>query len=655
MRFKPITLERPRALLPLAGSPLIDYTLEFLISAGITDIVVFCCAHAEMILDHLNHRWPSRPEIGLTITPVIGTDSESAGDALREMNEGGYIRGDFILVNGDVVSNTKLKQAIELHRQLKKKDPGYVMTSIFKKAGPSHRTRAGEDDTVLAIDPQTSQLLYYENNREQRVLKVDRSLFLEHPTVQFRYDLLDCNIDICTPTVLTLFKEQFDFRHPRRDFLASLLNKGTEENPQVHRVFSHIIDTEYAARVRDLYTYGAVSRDIVRRWTHPLVPDNNIVDPASGFTYSRGNIYLDKGIVLARGAVIGQNTIIGEGTQIDGDAQISNSVIGRNCVIGRGVRLQNSFVWDNVVIEDNCTISSSIVCSGVTLRAGVAVEPGAVLSFDVEVPARVIVPRETKLTLRKDGSNTSVFPEQTSLFVWQPDPNDADLVQSGLRPKKGNPNPNSLIYCPFETESDLSETDDDEEETEQEEEISNFEKFESNISELTQQAVKKDLPADDIEVQIKAEKFAADRTWLDCAQVFVPTLLMCFAEMHAEAETAKLAEQVLVAIVKFKKILSILCRNDGDQEDDQVELILMVQEVCEQPAGAPLRPIFHVILHRLYMEEIIDKEAINEWHKDVQQDEDIDDVTNDLLARCADFIQWLNEDEDDEEEDEESE
>ncbi len=37
-RFRPITLERPKVLLPLAGFPFIDYTLEWLASNSVAKV-----------------------------------------------------------------------------------------------------------------------------------------------------------------------------------------------------------------------------------------------------------------------------------------------------------------------------------------------------------------------------------------------------------------------------------------------------------------------------------------------------------------------------------------------------------------------------------------------------------------------------------------
>jgi len=54
-RFNPFTLERPRCLLPLANTPLIEYTLEFLASAGAEEIFLCCGNHPELIEEYLGY------------------------------------------------------------------------------------------------------------------------------------------------------------------------------------------------------------------------------------------------------------------------------------------------------------------------------------------------------------------------------------------------------------------------------------------------------------------------------------------------------------------------------------------------------------------------------------------------------------------------
>ena len=42
-----------QVLLPLVNVPLLDYTIEFLVEAGVQEIFVFSCAHADQIRKHL--------------------------------------------------------------------------------------------------------------------------------------------------------------------------------------------------------------------------------------------------------------------------------------------------------------------------------------------------------------------------------------------------------------------------------------------------------------------------------------------------------------------------------------------------------------------------------------------------------------------------
>jgi translation initiation factor eIF-2B subunit epsilon len=43
-----------------------------------------------------------------------------------------------------------------------------------------------------------------------------------------------------------------------------------------NKIMAHIAGPrEYGARVEDLRLYDAVARDVIRRWTYPMVPDNS--------------------------------------------------------------------------------------------------------------------------------------------------------------------------------------------------------------------------------------------------------------------------------------------------------------------------------------------------------------------------------------------
>ncbi|KAK9137922.1 hypothetical protein Sjap_008516 [Stephania japonica] len=272
-KFRPITFERPKVLLPLVNVPMIDYSLHWLESAGVEEVFVFCCAHAKQVINYLNSsHWLSIPSF--TVTTIESNDAISAGDALRLIYERNVIRGDFVLISGDTVSNMSLTQALQEHKERRKKDSDAVMTMVIKKSKPCQficQTRLGTDELFMAIDPSTKQLLHYEENSDnlKGSVVLDKTLVAENPSVSLLNDMQDCYIDICSPEVLSLFTDNFDYQHLRRHFVKGLL----VDDIMGYKIFTHEIHSEYAARVDNFKSYDTISKDIMQRWTYPMVPD----------------------------------------------------------------------------------------------------------------------------------------------------------------------------------------------------------------------------------------------------------------------------------------------------------------------------------------------------------------------------------------------
>lgn len=75
-----------QVLLPLVNIPMIDYTLEWLASAGVEEVFVFCCAHAKQITSYLdNSAWHSQPKF--KVVPIESHDCVSVGEALRVIDQ----------------------------------------------------------------------------------------------------------------------------------------------------------------------------------------------------------------------------------------------------------------------------------------------------------------------------------------------------------------------------------------------------------------------------------------------------------------------------------------------------------------------------------------------------------------------------------------
>jgi translation initiation factor eIF-2B subunit epsilon len=366
-----------------------------------TQVFVFCCSHAAQIEAYLRKsRWLSQPSFA--VHTIVSTDCLSVGEALRLVDQRNVVRGDFILVSGDTVSNMSLTAVLAEHRARRAKDKLAILTMVTKKVSAKHRAvRLGEHTLTLALDPNSGQLLHYEEGAgdASSAVSLEASLFSEHARVHVRTDLLDCHIDVCAPEVLFLFTDNFDYQHMRRDFVAGTLLERELGN----KIHVHELAGEYAARVHNLRTYDAVARDILQRWAYPFVPDANWLPrgaaPPPSYAYGRRNMYKEEGVVVARSADIGADTVLGTGTSVGEFALVRKSVVGRGCSIGMRACIDGCHLMDGCVIGDHVRANGALICEGAVIHPGAVIEPGAVVSFNVVIGKGFHVGANVRLSL----------------------------------------------------------------------------------------------------------------------------------------------------------------------------------------------------------------------------------------------------------------
>lgn len=366
-RFWPLTQDCPRCLLPLANTPLLEYTLEFLVSAQVSEVYLIARSHAGQVAEYIRQsKWAS------TYSPFIVhiielPNSLSVGDAMRDLDARGVIKSDFLLISGDVVCSVDFEKIWDAHVQRKKEDRNCIMSIVLRQASATHRTRSAHTG-LFVLDATTGRMVSYGKSLHSKDIEVDAGELLKLPAVEFRNDLIDCRIDICTVDVPALFTENFDYESLRDDFVSGILTSDLLGKT----IYCHILEEGYAARVESFKTYRAVTEDIVSRYSYPLVVDLNEL---SGQTYSHrmGHIYMEKDVILSHSCIIGRGTVIGGGSFVGPEADITNSIIGRGTNIGKGATIKNSYIWEGCSVGENTEVIDSIVANGVVIGSGSSV------------------------------------------------------------------------------------------------------------------------------------------------------------------------------------------------------------------------------------------------------------------------------------------
>ncbi|KAL1837580.1 hypothetical protein VTJ49DRAFT_3640 [Mycothermus thermophilus] len=720
-RFRPFTLETPRCLLPLVNVPVIEYTLEFLASNGVQEVFIYCGSHHQNIEDYIrgSTRWDPRSSVSpfQKLDFIRVSDANSIGDFLRDLDKRAIITGDFILVHGDLVSNIQLDAILAKHRARREANRDACFTVVLRSVGEQpHRTaRARGITPVFVVDPTTGRLLQYDEMhplQSEHYVQLDPSVF-SHGEFEIRTDLVDCGIDICTPDVLALWSESFDYELPRKNFLHGVL-KDWELNGKM--LYAEVLDSGYAARASNLQMYDCISQDVLERWTMPFVPDSNLVH---GYTYKRvkdGN-YIEHRVVIERGSKV-TKSVVGGGTTVKTGSTVSRSIIGRRCKIGKNVRIENSYIWDDTVIGDGATVVHSIIANSAVVGAGCRVPEGSLISYHVQLadgvalpskpPARIATltddqqPAETDERLVGAGGKGALYEvardEEESDDEEGPSRDPAILQSSLIYSLEGLDITTSSVSS-FESDNDFTSDVDD---GDYDDGISTTESMDVSggggdfgsgeaqartfdaASSKSQDAFHndavhglhdalRDTTGDDFDsakLEFMGLRLANNASDAAMRRAIAVAFTRRAAELFAPEnggpglEAAKAAGEALTSkkgAVKFVREVGV----GGEEVSQQAEFALALQRALASGAAGKLEParaglLLAAMLQQLYSLDVLEEEGILAWWADGRAEEG--ETMKVVREKCRVLVEWLEnadeeesseeeEDDDDEEED----
>jgi NDP-sugar pyrophosphorylase family protein len=97
-RMRPLTEALPKALIPVAGRPFVDYQLEWLAKVGVTKVLLSVGYRAEMLCEYVGDG--SRWKLPIQVVDE-GADLRGTGGALRLAFDQGALDESFLVTYGD--------------------------------------------------------------------------------------------------------------------------------------------------------------------------------------------------------------------------------------------------------------------------------------------------------------------------------------------------------------------------------------------------------------------------------------------------------------------------------------------------------------------------------------------------------------------------
>jgi len=329
-RLRPLTVYTPKPIVPVLNRPLLQYQLEILARAGITDITLSLSYQPNKIEDLLG----DGSDLGVKLRFL--TEPSPMGTAGAYKFAAGSIRETTVVLNGDILTDVDLAGVIE-----------------------THRTNKAEATIVLAPVDDPSRFGLVETGKHGEVLR-----FLEKPSSEVLAKLKTKNINagvyILEPTILDLIpagaNSSFEY-----DVFPSILKSGRP-------FFSHVLTDEYWRDIGTPSNYLAAHHDFLSGKIRHIVDTKDSVSD------------------IATTAEIDKISIIGEGCVIKPHARIINSVLGPGVHVDEKAVVANSVIWAHTRIAAAAEIDGAIVGRSCYIGRNTTVRPGAVLGDKTSLP-----------------------------------------------------------------------------------------------------------------------------------------------------------------------------------------------------------------------------------------------------------------------------
>ncbi|MFC1866740.1 sugar phosphate nucleotidyltransferase [Thermodesulfobacteriota bacterium] len=143
-RLRPLTAEKPKALIPVVNRPIISRNIDYLTTHGFDDIIVNTHHHFQQILDYLDGGTPFGVNIDVRVEPeILGT-----GGGIKNCSD--FLDGEsFIVINSDILTDISLERAYDNHKR-----SGSIATLVLHNCEPFNQIRIDNHSRVVDIASQ---------------------------------------------------------------------------------------------------------------------------------------------------------------------------------------------------------------------------------------------------------------------------------------------------------------------------------------------------------------------------------------------------------------------------------------------------------------------------------------------------------------------
>lgn len=349
-RLRPLTIRRPKPMVPVVDRPAIVHIIELLKRHGITEVVITLQYLASVVQEYLG----DGSAFGLKIHYTIEESPLGTAGSVRLGME--WLDDTFLVISGDALTDFDLAAAIQYHKQRKS-----IATLVLKRM-----PNPLEYGVVILDD-------------DGRVRQ-----FQEKPSWgEVFSDTVNTGIYVLEPEVFKHYEADTAY-----DFSNQIFPLLLEKNLPMYGYVAE----GYWCDVGSIPDYMTASSDYLMgqvnlpREGHELEPGSGIwveseveIDKDAQIT---GPVFLGAGVRIKAGVVIRGPAIIRDSSIVETRATVDRAIIWRNCYIGERAEIRGAILQTSVVVKPHAMIfegavigDSTIIGDNAVVRPNVKVWP----------------------------------------------------------------------------------------------------------------------------------------------------------------------------------------------------------------------------------------------------------------------------------------
>ncbi|MFW9832953.1 MAG: bifunctional sugar-1-phosphate nucleotidylyltransferase/acetyltransferase [Candidatus Thorarchaeota archaeon] len=375
-RLRPLTTNRSKSMLMIAGRPVLQYIIDSLIENDIRDIVIVVGHGREELIDHFQ----MGGDLGVRIRYMIQHKQEGVEHAILTAKEELEGEDKFLLVNGDVL----------------------VEPEMVKRTLRNHESMGGDVTMLVTL---------VSNPEQFGTVKIGPNGIVEKLVEKGGPDRYVSNYAVAGVSVFSTSVLPLLEKHRTMELtIEELINSGKQ-------VSATVWEKEWAEFTWpwDILNANSIVMDRMLKGKGSYISESAEIHPS---VVIEGSVYIDEGTVVRpnttlRGPIyIGKNVYIGNNSLIRDYTSLCDGVR-----IGYAVEVRNSMIFERVNVGRMTYLADSIIGADTCIEAGAQLwnwRPGTEPLYLKQEKDKVQIPLEKFGAIVGDnvviGVNASLYP-----------------------------------------------------------------------------------------------------------------------------------------------------------------------------------------------------------------------------------------------------